>query len=135
MFLRSSPSVTDVRILIVGGVLWNPTIGQPSLVGPLVRVLCFPRPLDPSLRLLKRHGLRLPGLCEGSFIARTEGGRFSRQTIARANARLGSARVRSIVPRPYITTCLAVTTVEVLCTISHRRGPFANYHRQPVARA
>ena len=65
-------STTDIGILQVGRVLWDPSAGQPSLVRPIVRVLRFPRPLNPTLTLLIGGNLCFPILSEEGLVIRAE---------------------------------------------------------------
>ena len=65
-------STTDIGILQVGRVLWDPSTGQPSLIRPIVRVLRFPRPLNPTLTLLISGNLCFPVLSEEGLVIRAE---------------------------------------------------------------
>ena len=109
----------DGRVLQLSRVLWNPPAGETSLVGPVVRVLRLPCPLDPSCgALLECDDLCLPVLTKEGLVARAERG--STTGKARAAANLGRARVRPVVARA------DTTAVQVLCTVRGSGGPFAN---------
>ena len=63
---------TDVWVSERCGVLGDPAVLQASLVRPLVRLLCLPRPHDPPARLFKRHDLRLPHLPQVRLVTLAE---------------------------------------------------------------
>ena len=70
--VRSSILITDTRVFERGGVLRNPAILQPGLIGPFVRVLRLPRPHDPPARLFVRDHLSFPRLSQERLEALTE---------------------------------------------------------------
>ena len=63
----------DGRVFEVGWVLGDPSAGKTSLVGPVVRILGLPCPLDPSLSAaLVCDDLCLPVLAKEGLVARAE---------------------------------------------------------------
>ena len=77
---------TNIRILEISRICRNPTICQSSLIRPLICVLCFPRPLYPSLTtILIRYDLCLPILPQKSLVVCTKGRCFPSEAITTSN--------------------------------------------------
>lgn len=118
MTRKATLLVANSRILIVRRVLRDPSILQPSLIGPLIRILSLPRPLDPASPTLESHRLGLPILSEEFLVIRTECCAIARFAGTAANI-VGSG-IRSVVT----TSCSA--TIEVFGTIGGSGGPFSD---------
>ena len=116
--MRSSIFITDTRVFERGGVLRNPAVLQPGLIGPFVRVLRLPRPHDPPARLFVRDHLSFPRLSQERLEALTE--RCARSSLSLAAADVGRSRERAVVSRA------DAPSVEVLGAVRHGRCPLPN---------
>ena len=115
-------SSTDIGVLEISWVLWDPTIFKTSLVRPFIGDLSLPGPLNPSLGFLIGYSLRFPILSEEFFIAFAERRSFTGKPCARTDAL--RPRITTVVSRAY------ASTVEVFSAVSGRRCPLANHYPQ-----
>jgi len=111
-------SATDVGVHVVGRVLRNPTISETGGIRPVVCLFCFPSPLYPATRFLKRDDLCLPCLPQKGLVVLAEC-----ETLARLSGTTSVAittAIRSVVPRA------GATTIEVFSAVRHCWCPLAD---------
>jgi len=105
-------------MLVLSRVTRYPTVGQPSLIRPLIRTLRLPSPLNPPRSFLVRDHLRFPHLPQERLEARAEGRSAAGEPGATADA--SGAGVGTVVARA------DAAAVEVPGAVGHGGRPFAD---------
>lgn len=105
-------------VLPISRILGYPSVGQASLIRPLVRIFGLPRPLDPALSLLICDGLSFPELPQERLVTCSKCRCASSQPSATPDP--SGAWVAAIVSRTN------ETTVQILRTIISSGRPFSD---------
>jgi len=76
--VKLGTSTTYTGVFIIGRILGDPPIRKAGLIGPLIRILGFPGPLNPPLGFLISDNLCLPELPQERLIVLAESRRLAR---------------------------------------------------------